>query len=203
MTLDLGVLASHGGSNLQAIIDACRAGTLDARINVVISNNAGSQAMTRAIAAGIPAYHLSSSTHPDPRALDRAIAEILATLGVRIVVLAGYMRKVGPAVLGRFPGRILNIHPALLPKHGGVGMYGRRVHEAVLEAGEELTGITIHVVDEEYDHGPIVNQCTIPVLPGDTADTLSIRVLEREHRFYVETLQGIASGAVDFEVGAE
>jgi phosphoribosylglycinamide formyltransferase-1 len=195
--MKLGFLASHGGSNMQAIIDACRGGVLDAEVRVVISNNAESPALRRARDQQIPAVHLSSRTHPDPAELDAAIAGTLAGHGVDLVLLAGYMRKVGARTLARFPQRILNIHPALLPKFGGEGMYGRRVHEAVLASGEPMTGVTIHLVDEEYDRGPVVAQREVPVLPGDSVDTLAARVLEQEHQLYVETLVRVAEGDLD------
>jgi len=194
--LRLGIIASHGGSNLQAIIDATQAGLLHAVPAVVISNNADSLALTRARNEGIPAYHLSTRTHPAPECLDEAILQALVTHTVDIVVLAGYMKKLGPKTLHHFNGRILNIHPALLPKHGGQGMYGRRVHEAVLAAGEQTTGVTIHLVTEEYDSGPIIAQCEVPVYAGDTVDTLAERVLQCEHTFLVETLQAICAGGV-------
>ncbi len=191
-TMQLGFLASHGGSNMQAIIDACKAGRLSARPCVVISNTSDSMAVQRAKTEGIPAYHLSLQTHPDPAALDRAILDVLKRHGVDTVILAGYMKKLGAETLQAYRGRILNIHPALLPKYGGQGMYGKRVHEAVLAAGEKVTGVTIHVVDEHYDAGPIVSQSQVPILEGDTADTLAARVLVEEHRLYVETLQKIS-----------
>ena len=197
--MKLGFLASHGGSNLQAIVDACRRGVLDAEVRVVISNNADSLALKRARDQLIPAAHLSTRTHPDPEALDAAIARALADHGVDLVLLAGYMRKVGPITMARFPQRILNIHPALLPKFGGEGMYGRRVHEAVLAAGERTTGVTIHLIDEEYDRGPVVAQKEVPVLPGDTVETLAERVLEEEHKLYVETLVRVAEGDLDLD----
>ena len=193
----LGILASHGGSNMQAIIDAIKQGVLPAEVVVVISNNAGSMAATRAATEGIPFRHLSGVTHPSPEDLDAEIGRVLTDAGVDLVVLAGYMKKVGPQTIDRFPGRIVNIHPALLPKFGGVGMYGMHVHRAVLDAGDEVTGITVHLVDQEYDRGPIVAQCEVKVLDGDDAETLAARVLEREHAFYVETLCRIVSGELD------
>jgi phosphoribosylglycinamide formyltransferase-1 len=195
----IGVLASHGGSNLQAIIDATRQGVLPAEVVVVIGNNAGAMAATRARDAGIPFRHLSGKTHPEFAELDAEIAQVLSDAGVDLVLLAGYMKKVGPLTIARFPNRIVNIHPALLPKFGGVGMYGPRVHEAVLEAREEITGVTVHLVDGEYDRGPIVAQCEVKVLPEDDAATLAARVLEREHEFYVETLARIVSGELDLD----
>ena len=191
------VLASHGGSNLQAMIDACKDGRLNARVCAIISNNSDSMALRRARWEGIPDYHLSGKTHPEAGDLDKAILEVLNNHCVNLVILAGYMKKLGPYVLSRYHGRILNIHPALLPRFGGTGMYGNHVHEAVLEAGESVTGVTIHLVDEVYDHGPIIAQCEVPVLDGDTADSLSERVLKREHEFYVETLQRIAQGEIE------
>ena len=112
------------------------------------------------------------------------------------VILAGYMKRLGPLTLQAYRGRILNIHPALLPKFGGQGMYGKRVHEAVLRAGETVTGVTVHVVDELYDHGRILAQCEVPVLAGDTVDSLAERVLRQEHRLYPDTLRRIAAGEI-------
>jgi phosphoribosylglycinamide formyltransferase-1 len=140
--------------------------------------------------------HLSSTTHPEPGALDSAILDALQSREVELVVLAGYMKKLGPKTLHAFEGRILNSHPALLPRFGGHGMFGRAVHEAVLAAGVNQTGITIHLVDEEYDHGTIVAQCNVPVLPGDDVEALATRSLAREHAFWVETLQRVLSGAI-------
>jgi phosphoribosylglycinamide formyltransferase 1 len=193
--LQLGFLASHGGSNMQAIIDACKGGRLNANPCVVISNNSESMALQRAKKEGVPHYHISSVTHPGPRE-DQEILQILTRHGVDTVVLAGYMKMLGPATLRAYRGRILNIHPALLPKYGGKGMYGKRVHEAVLAAGEMVTGVSIHIVDERYDTGPIVNQCRVPVHEGDTVDSLAERVLKHEHILYVETLQKIAEGKI-------
>ncbi|HEX2180567.1 MAG TPA: phosphoribosylglycinamide formyltransferase [Actinomycetota bacterium] len=195
----IGILASHGGSNMQAILDATRQGAIPAEVVVVIGNNAGAMAATRARDAGIPFHHLSGKTHPEFAALDAAITRVLSDAGVDLVLLAGYMKKVGPEVIARFPNRIVNIHPALLPKFGGVGMYGPRVHEAVIEAGEEVTGVTVHLVDGEYDRGPIIAQCEVKVLPDDDPATLAARVLEREHEFYVETLGRIVSGELDLD----
>ena len=194
--LRLGFLASHGGSNVQAIVDACRAGELHAEPRVAISNNSGSEVLRRAAREGVPGFHLSSRTHPRPGDLDEAIEGVLADHGVDLVVLGGYMRMLGPRVLGRYRGRVLNVHPALLPAYGGRGMYGERVHAAVLAAGERVTGVTVHLVDEEYDQGPILAQAEVPVLEGDTVESLRLRVLRREHELYPETLQRIATGEI-------
>jgi phosphoribosylglycinamide formyltransferase-1 len=196
--MNIALFASHGGSNAQAIIDACANGVLDGAVAVVISNNSQSGAMEKAAAAGIPSYHLSSKAYPEEERLDQAILETLLRHEVNLIALAGYMKKLGPQTLRAFTGRIVNVHPSLLPKFGGHGMYGRSVHEAVLAAGERETGVTVHLVDEEYDEGPVLAQSRVPVLADDTAETLAERVLRREHEFYVETLQRIASGNIAF-----
>lgn len=197
--MNIGFLASHGGSNMQAIIDAAKSGKLHAIPVVIISNNRDSTALQRAKTENIPAYYLSSKTHPDPDSLDEAILGTLLKHNVDIVALAGYMKKLGPKTLDHFKGRILNIHPALLPKHGGKGMYGIHVHESVLNAGERQTGVTVHLVTEEYDRGPILAQVTVPVEPGDTPDTLAARVLIQEHILYSATLERISTGELKLE----
>ena len=194
--MNLGFLASHNGSNMQAILDACKSGALSAVSTVIISNNSESGALIRALKEGIPSFHLSGKTHPDPAALDRAILDELLKHEVDVVVLAGYMKRLGPATLRQYRGMVLNIHPALLPKFGGKGMYGIHVHQAVIETGERESGVTIHVVDENYDTGLIVAQERVPVLPEDTPETLAARVLACEHRLFPETLQKIATGKI-------
>ncbi len=194
--MKLGLLASHDGTNMQSIIDACQDGRLEAEPAVVISNNPDSGAMQRARHEKIPAFHLSGHTHPGPQALDMEIVDTLLRHEVALVVLAGYMRKIGPLTLAIFPSRIINIHPCLLPKYGGPGMYGMRVHEAVIAAGDRESGVTIHVVDEIYDNGPILAQTTVPVEKDDTAETLARRVLEVEHGFYVRTIGQIIRGEI-------
>lgn len=179
---------------MQAVIDAIGDGRLDFEVAVVISNNADAVALERAASNDIPAVHLSSRTHPDPPALDREMADTLSGHGCDWILLAGYMKLVGPVTLQRFEGRILNIHPALLPEFGGPGMYGAKVHEAVIAAGRKVTGVTIHLVDEEYDRGPIIARREVPVLESDTPGTLAQRVLEQEHEFLVTTLREIAEG---------
>lgn len=198
-SLSIGVLSSHEGTNLQSIIDACNEGWLHARVRVVVCNNSRAMAIERARREGIPFRHISGRTHPDPHELDTAIASAFEEHGVELVVLAGYMKKLGPRTLDRYRGRILNIHPALLPRFGGEGMYGSRVHEAVLDSGDAVSGVTVHLVDEDYDRGPIVAQRKVPVLVDDTPDSLARRVLEQEHAIYPETLQMIASGEIDLD----
>jgi phosphoribosylglycinamide formyltransferase-1 len=194
VTLRLGIFASHGGTNLQAILDACAAGTISATPAVVVSNNSKSRALERARNSGIDTVHLSSATHPDPADLDKAILDALVGHAVDLVALAGYMKALGPNTVAHYRNRIVNVHPALLPRHGGTGLYGGRVHEAVLAAGDAETGVTVHLVDEEYDHGLTLAQAKVPVLPDDTIESLAARVLPVEHRLYVETIGRIASG---------
>lgn len=194
--LRIGVLASGNGTNLQAVIDACASGALDASVRLVISNKSHSGAAGRAARHGIPFRHLSSHTHSNPADLDRAIRDTLAEHDVDLVFLAGYMKQIGAQTLERFRGRMINTHPALLPRFGGQGMYGMNVHRAVIAAREVESGVTIHLVDPDYDTGPIVAQCRVPVLPADTAESLAERVQARERAFVVETLQGIASGRI-------
>ena len=195
--LRLGFLASHGGSNMQAILDACQDGRLTAAPAVVISNNSGSQSLTRARRAEVPAYHLSGKTHPEPDALDAAILDVLHRHQVNLVILAGYMRLIGPKTIATYQRRILNIHPALLPSFSGKGLYGPAVHEAVLATGDSETGVTIHVVDEQFDSGPIIAQVTVPVEKDDTTESLAARVLAQEHLLFVETLQRIERGELE------
>ncbi|MGQ9818336.1 MAG: phosphoribosylglycinamide formyltransferase [Candidatus Kapaibacteriales bacterium] len=195
-TLNLGFLASHSGSNVQAIIDAIKQGQLDARPCVVISNNSNAYVLERARNEVIPFYHISSKHYPDEQVLDQKILETLLRHNVDTVVLAGYMKKVGSKVLSHFRNRVLNIHPALLPKYGGKGMYGKFVHEAVIKAREKESGCTVHLVDEYYDHGRILGQIKVPVFSNDTPETLAKRVLEEEHRLYPMILQKIANGEI-------
>ena len=198
-SISLGILASHGGSNLQAIMDACDNGSLKADVAVVVSNNSGSLAMRRARKSGIPAYHLSSSTHSDDGDLDVAIKNILKKYNVDLIILAGYMKKIGPSVLRTFHNRVINSHPALLPKYGGKGMYGDRVHKAVVKAKSTETGISIHLVDEHYDHGPIISQKIIAVDPAEGVEFVKKKVQKHEHRFWVTTLNKIQKGEIDLD----
>jgi formyltetrahydrofolate-dependent phosphoribosylglycinamide formyltransferase len=175
MPMHVAVAVSGRGSNLEALLRALGPNA-PARVVLVLSSRADAPALARAAARGIAAVALRD--HADP-------AEWLAALeahGVDLVVLAGYLKLVPPEVVARYRGRILNVHPALLPAFGGAGMYGRRVHQAVLASGMRESGATVHLVDEEYDRGAILGQARVPVLPGDDADSLAARVLEVEHR---------------------
>jgi len=189
--MNIAVLASHGGSDLQAIIDACRSNRINAKVCAVISNNSGSFALQRARDNGIPAFHLSIKTAKTADALESEILATLANTNTQFIFLAGYLKKLGTSILKTYKNRVFNIHPSLLPKYGGKGMYGLNIHEAVLAANETETGITIHRVDSEYDTGSIIAQTKVPVKPNDTPESLAARVLEREHSFIIETLEKI------------
>ena len=190
--LKLGFLASRNGTSMRAIVDAARAELLPAEPRLVVSNNRKAAALEFAAERGVPS--LVIPTQSDPDAADAALCEALEAAGVELVILSGYLRHLGPRTLGRYRNRVLNIHPGLLPAFGGEGMYGRRVHEAVIAAGVTESGATIHAVDEIYDHGPVIERRTVPVLPGDTAEALEARVAAMEPGFFVETLARIASG---------
>ena len=177
-------------------MDACRDGELPAEVVLVIGNNSGSLALRRAIRAGIAVQHLSSKTHPDADELDRAIRDALLEFRAEWVMLAGYMKKLGSQTLAAFPQRILNTHPALLPKHGGRGFYGRKVHRAVIDAGERESGATVHIVEADYDTGPAIAQVRVPVEPGDTAELLEARVQAAERQLVVNTLRGLVCGEI-------
>lgn len=194
--MNIAVFASHGGSDLQAIIDGCKGERIDARVAAVISNNGDSMALRRAEAEGIPSFHLSAKKFGSEERLAAEILSVLVNYDIDMIFLAGYMRMLHVSVLERYRGRIFNIHPALLPKFGGKGMYGMNVHNAVIAAGERESGVTTHRVDTEYDSGEIIAQTTVPVLEGDTPESLAARVLEREHSFLVEVISDIARGAV-------
>lgn len=190
--LKLGFLASKNGTSMRAIVNAACAGTLPAEPRLVVSNNRKAAALEFAAERGVPS--LVIPTQSDPDAADAALRGALEAAGVELVILSGYLRHLGPQTLGRYRNRILNIHPGLLPAFGGEGMYGRRVHEAVIAAGVAESGATIHAVDEIYDHGPVIERRTVPVLPGDAPEDLEARVAAMEPAFFIETLARIASG---------
>src|SRR6201992_2639642 len=192
--LKLGFLASANGSSARAIIAAIQAGELAAEARLLVSNNRSAPALSFAAEAGVPA--LCIPTQGDPDAADARLAEEMAAHGVELIVLSGYLRQLGPKTLARYAGRLLNIHPGPLPEFGGHGMYGRRVHEAVIAAGAAESGICIHLVDEEYDRGPVLARRSVPVAEGDTPEPLESRVTSLEPTFYVETLRRIAEGAI-------
>jgi formyltetrahydrofolate-dependent phosphoribosylglycinamide formyltransferase len=184
----LGVLASGGGSNLQAILDYFDGpGAGVAEVAWVGSDRLLAGALDRARRRDIPAGQVE-------HARAEAIAEPLATYGVELMVLAGYLKFIPEALTQAWRGRIVNIHPSLLPSFGGHGMYGMRVHAAVIAAGARVSGATVHFVDEAYDRGPIIAQWAVPVLGDDTPDTLAHRVLEVEHQLYPRAIQAVVTG---------
>ena len=173
--MKVAVFASGSGSNLQALLDTCR-GDAPARVVLVVSNNPRAKALERASNAGV-----ATAVLDDP-ADGRSITQLLGQHGVDLVVLTGYLKLVPADVVRAYAGRTINIHPALLPSFGGTGMYGARVHEAVLASGATVSGATVHIVDEEYDRGEIVAQWPVPVVRNDAAETPAARVLAVEHR---------------------
>jgi len=188
----LGFLASNNGTSMRAIVDAIEAGELDAQAALVVSNRKDSTALAFAREHGVPVKWIA--TVSDAEAADARLAEALTTAGVELLVLSGYLRRLGPVTLAAYRHRILNIHPALLPDFGGQGMYGRRVHDAVVAAGVTHTGASVHIVDDEYDHGPVVAQTRVRIEAADTAETIERRVMAAEPRLYIDTLKRIASG---------
>jgi phosphoribosylglycinamide formyltransferase 1 len=190
----IAVLASGGGSNLQAILDHFDALGDDRPGDVVLvaSDRPAAGALARARARGVATAVIRTGAHPEGTPL----ADLLHDARVDYVALAGYLRLVPADVVRAYADRIVNVHPALLPAFGGTGMYGRRVHEAVIAAGAAETGPTVHFVDERFDHGDVIAQWSIPVRPGDTADSLAARVLRVEHVLYPRVVQALAAGAI-------
>ena len=193
--LQLGVLASGSGSNLQALLDACGSGKVAARVAVVISNVAGARALERARAAGVPAVLLQHKGGPrtwtSREEYDAALVEILREHQVDLVCLAGYLRLVSPVMVQAFQDKILNIHPSLLPSFPGL-----HAHRQALAAGVRVSGCTVHLVDDGLDSGPILIQAAVPVLEGDTEEALAARILIEEHRCYPQAVQLFAEGRV-------
>ena len=191
--LVLGVLVSGRGSNLQAIMDASAAGTLDAEVAVVVSDKPGALALRRIEETDprIPRVVVERNAYSTSEAFDDAMADVLDEHSVELVVLAGFMRILGPSFVRRFRGRIVNIHPSLLPSFPGLHAQGQAISHGV-----KISGCTVHLVDESLDGGPILAQAAVPVLPGDTEDSLSERILKEEHRLLVGTIQEICRGRV-------
>lgn len=190
--LDLGVLISGRGSNLQAILDAIADGSLAARVRVVISNRPDAKGLDRAKQAGVPTLVIPHGAHPDRASFDAALASALREAGARFVVLAGFMRLLSPVLLDAFPHRVVNIHPSLLPAFPGIDAQAQ-----ALAYGVKITGCTVHLVDAGTDTGPILAQTAVPVLEGDTRDTLAERILVEEHRTLLRVLQWIAQDRLE------
>ncbi len=190
--LRIAVFASGTGTNLQAVLDRIASGRLKAAIAVVVSNNSSAPALDRARHAGVEGVHWSEKRAGSHAAFVQGLLGILGSRRVDLIVLAGYMKLLPPEIVRAYLGRIINLHPALLPKFGGAGYYGMRVHEAVLAAGEKVSGATVHFVDPEYDHGAIYMQRTVPVLTGDTPECLRDRVLKVEHELLPDAIARFA-----------
>ena len=182
------VLVSGGGSNLQSLIDHVQAGDIPAELCGVISSREGAYALQRAAQHGIAATVISRKAFDSPQAYDAALLGTIEQWGADFLVLAGYLSILGPSVIRRFPNRIINIHPALLPSFGGKGYYGLNVHKKVLEYGVKVTGATVHFVDEGTDTGPIILQDCLQIRPGETPEELQLRVMEIEHRILPEAV---------------
>jgi len=190
----IGILASGRGSNMEAILAACEAGTIPGEVAVVLSNKASAGALETARRHGVEARHLDPKPYGSREAYDRALVEALTARGVGLVCLAGYMKLVSKAFIDPFRGRILNIHPSLLPAFPGLG-----AHKQALDAGVKVSGCTVHLVELAMDAGPIVMQAAVPVLDGDDEERLSARILEQEHKIYVAAVKAFCEGrlAVD------
>jgi phosphoribosylglycinamide formyltransferase 1 len=188
----LAVFISGSGTNLQSIIDRCADGTIPAEVALVVSSSPEAYGLVRAEKAGIETAVYRRKDFPDGQAADDHLLGLLENNRIDVIALAGYLKMVAPAVISRYRGRVVNIHPGLLPKYGGKGMYGHFVHEAVIKAGEKETGVTVHVVDEVYDHGAVLACEKVPVFPEDTPDELAGRVLKVEHTLYPRVLKELS-----------
>ncbi len=199
--MKIAVFASGEGTNLQALLDACADGRVRGEVALVVSNKEDAGAIRRAQRVGVETLVCPQNDHPTPDEYNAFLAQECKKRGIELICLAGFMLKITRPLIEAYPGRILNVHPALLPAFGGQGMYGRKVHEATIAAGVKVSGATIHVVDEEYDHGPVVLQATVPVLATDTAGTLAARVLAQEHWIYPRAVALFAEGRAKVEGG--
>lgn len=188
----LALFASGGGSNAAAILDAIEAGTLDAEAVVLVSDRPDAAALTRAADHGLPTAVVPPGD--DEAVFAQALLDVLAAHEADAIALAGYFRKIPDPVVWAYRDRILNVHPSLLPAFGGEGWYGPRVHQGVIDYGCRVSGATVHIVDSQYDTGPVVLQETVPVEPDDTAETLAARVLAVEHRLFPQALALLADG---------
>ena len=190
----IAVFISGGGTNLQSLIDAAASGKLSGEIVLVVSSKKDAYGLERARKAGIDTFVFRKKDYPTGEDAEKDLLEMLEEYEVEYIALAGYLKLVPSALVRKYKNRITNIHPALLPKYGGKGMYGHHVHEAVLAAGDKESGATVHLVDEIYDHGKVIIQEKVPVRADDTPDTLAARVLEIEHKIYSEALENLIRG---------
>ena len=193
--LNIGFMASYNGSGMRSVLEAYKKG-LQINPTVLICNNKNANAFNTAKEFDLPVYHLSGKTHKESEDLDETICSTLKQHNVDLLILSGYMKKLGPKTLSEFHYRILNIHPSLLPKFGGKGMYGDHVHQAVLKSKEKATGATVHIVTEEYDQGPIINQQEVSLTDKESVKSIREKVQGIESHLYVDTLEGILSGEI-------
>lgn len=187
------------GSNMRALVEACRSDSFPAEVILVVSANEDAPALKAAAELGVETLAIPVPVSKEAALFEEPLLQALEERRVDLICLAGLMRKLSPRVLNRYRNRIMNIHPALLPAFGGRGFYGRRVHEEVIECGARYSGVTVHFVDEEYDHGPIVAQAVVPVEDDDTPETLAARILTEEHRLYPDAVRLFAEGRLKVE----
>jgi phosphoribosylglycinamide formyltransferase-1 len=195
------VLASGKGSNLCAILKAQKSGIIKSRVRLVISNNSNSKALNTAAKNKIPHYHLSQKLFKTEKEFVNKFLALQKKYKIDLIVLAGYMKMINPEVIRKYKNRIINIHPALLPSFGGKGMYGIHVHEAIIISGSKITGVTVHFVDEIYDHGAAILRKKVKVKEDDTPETLQKRVLRTEHKIYPEAIRLLESKKVNTKKG--
>ncbi|MFZ1976465.1 MAG: phosphoribosylglycinamide formyltransferase [Bacteroidota bacterium] len=197
--MNIAVFASGRGSNFEAILKAIDSGLLPVRVVLLLSNRSDAGALDLARSRGIPVLHLSRRQCSSDEDFARRMLAALEEHHAEFIALAGYLKRIPPSVLERYANRIVNIHPALLPFFGGDGMYGHFVHEAVLASGMKISGATVHLVDEEYDHGAILFQKSVEIEQGETAETLAQKVLNVEHEIFPLVLKAFAEGKVVIE----
>ncbi len=193
----IAVFISGGGSNLQSLIDASEQGRLSADIALVVSSKSNAYGLERAKNHGIDTLIYRVKDYPSKEKAENDLLEVLEEYEIDYIALAGYLKLIPSSVVSRYNNRITNIHPALLPKYGGKGMYGHHVHEAILKAGDRESGPTVHLVNEKYDEGKILMQEKVPVMPDDTPETLAERVLKIEHKIYPEALEKLIKGEIE------
>jgi len=194
--IKIAVLVSGNGTNLQSIIDACKSGDVPGKVVLVVSSNKEAYALERARKEGIESVAVEREKFDSDENYSKEIMKYIDEKDTDLICLAGFLKKLDKVLIDKYRNRIMNIHPALLPKYGGKGMYGLKVHAAVLESGDEYTGCTVHFVDEIYDHGPVILQEMIPVEKEDTPEVLAQKVLEIEHRLYPEAIKLFESGEI-------
>jgi phosphoribosylglycinamide formyltransferase-1 len=199
--MKVAIFASGGGSNFQALLDRKKSGDLPVEFVLVVGNSSKAKAFDRARDSGIETLHISPSHFEEESKYTKTLLKALKDKGVELIVLAGYMKKIPSKLIEEFRNRIVNIHPALLPAFGGQGMYGMNVHKAVLDYGAKLTGITVHFVDEKYDHGAIIYQESVVVKDGDSAEDIAANVLKVEHNSLWRAVSAIAQGKISVESG--